>query len=197
MRRHLDFYDFFIWAASALLLTLTVPVLPCWFQFSETRKLVVAITFLFGGATLWAACQRPRFFKDASSDRIDLWDWLMAGAALFFASATCRSFFRWSHSGMTAHKVAIVVVEASISLFAFYCIIDRGGLRKFSSFCFLLGTVMLVPASWKLATGSVSPMYFYIYEPKETGYIWLMSAGLFIAAGVLSHVIRKHGENRG
>ena len=197
MRRHLDFYDFVLWALSALLLTLTIPVLPSWLQFSGTRKLFVAIVFLTGATSMWAAYYRPRFLKDARTERIDLRDWIMAAAGLFFARATCRNFLRWSHSGMTSHKMAVVAVLASISLFAFYCILDRGGLRKFTALCFRLGAVMVVPASWKLATGSVSPMYFYVFEPKETGYVWLMSALLFAACGVVAHVIQKHREDRG
>ena len=94
MRRHLNFYDFVLWAGSTLLLTLTVPVLPGWFQFSGTRKLVVMITFLAGAVSVWAACYRPQFLKDAPTDRIDLRDWFMAASGLFFAVAACRNFFR-------------------------------------------------------------------------------------------------------
>ena len=93
--------------------------------------------------------------------------------------------------------MGLVVVLAIISLFAFYCIIERGGLRKFTAICFFLGVLLLVPASWKVATGSVSPRYFYISEPKETGYVWLVSALLFVACGIVAHVIQKHRENRG
>ena len=167
MRRHLDFYDFVLWALSALLLTLTIPVLPGWFQFSGTRKLVVMIAFLTGAASLWAVCYRPRFLKDAPTERIDLRDWFMAAAGLFFAVATCRNFLRWSHSGMTAHKMAIVAVLAAISLFAFYCIIDRGGLSKFTALCFFFGVVMIAPASWKLATGSVSPSAMFAADERQ------------------------------
>lgn len=200
MRRHLDFNDFVFWSLSALLLTLTVPVLPGWLQFSGTRKLIVTITFLAGAVSLWAAFYRSCFFKDAPTDRIDLWDWVMAASGLFFAVAAYRNWFRWSYAGMagmTFHKMGIVVVLACISLFAFYCIIDRGGMRKFMAICFFLGFILLVPASWKIATGSFSPRYFYISEPKETGYAWLVSALLFIAGGVISYVIQKHRGNRG
>lgn len=197
MRRHLDFYDFLLWAVSILLLTLTVPVLPGWFHFSGTRKLVLTITLLIGAVAMWAACSRPRLLQDHPTDRIDLRDWFMAASGLFFSVATCRNFFRWSYSGMTPHKMAIVVVLAVISLFAFYCILDRGGLRKFAALCFFLGAVQMVPALWKIATGSASPMYFYISEPKETGYVWLLSALLFLVCGVFAHVIQKRRETRG
>jgi hypothetical protein len=197
MRRHLDFYDFLLWSVSILLLTLTIPVLPGWFHFSGTRQFVVTITFLVGAIAMWAACSRPRLLRDHPTDRIDLRDWFMAASGLFFAVEARRNFLRWDHSGITPHKMAIVVALAAISLFAFYCILDRGGLRKFRGFCFLLGFMLLVPASWKIATKAASPMYFYISEPKETGYVWLVSAVLFLACGVFAHVVQKRREHRG
>lgn len=194
MRRHLDFYDFLLWAMSLLLLALTVPVLPRWFDFSWGRKFAVAAMLLIGTAALWAACYRPRLLKDNPTDRIDLRDWFMAASGLFCTVATCRGIIRWSHSGIPLHTVVVVAAFGFISLFAFYCIIDRGGLRKFAILCLYLGGILLLPGLWKVGTGSVSPWFFYITEPKESGYGWLLCAAAFLACGLLAHVLQKRRE---
>jgi hypothetical protein len=145
MRRHLDFYDYLLWTVGLLLLTLTVPVLPRWLGMGGQRKLVVAVTFFLGAMAFWAACFRPRVLRDNPTEHIDLFDGFMVASGLFFATVTCRIYLRWFHLGMTPHKMTIVAVHAFASLFAFYCIIDRGGLGKFAAICFFTGAFFLVP----------------------------------------------------
>jgi len=93
--------------------------------------------------------------------------------------------------------MAIVAVHAFASLFAFYCIIDRGGLGKFAAICFFTGAFFLVPGLWKVTTGTVSPRFFYAYESDEAGYVWLIFAGAFLVFGMVAYFLQKIRERRG
>jgi hypothetical protein len=197
MRSRLDLKDYLLRATALLMLTLIVPALPGWFHFTGDRKLATFCGLLLGAAALWASCFRSRPLTDNRTDRIELSDWVLGVFGLFFADAMWRSLFRWSSSGMTFHRTAIVWVLGVLAVFAFYCIIDRGGLRKFAIICFGLGGILLIRGLWVLASGSVSPRFYYVYESKETMYGYLVSASVLFVSGIAARIIQKQREKPG
>src|SRR4051812_33307098 len=111
MRRlKFDFYDFLLVAVSFLSLILTVPGLPRWTQFGIERKLAVGALMCLGFMALWVLLHRPVWLKDSSTDSIDLFDIILAASVCLLAAASVRSAVRWSQSGMTVHRSAIVIV---------------------------------------------------------------------------------------
>jgi len=196
MRRRLDLYDYLLWATALLMLTLTVPVLPGRLM-SGDRVIAGVSGFFLGLAALRTAWFRRRPLRDNRTDGVDTSDCVLTICGLFFAREMTRSYFRWSASGMTLHRAAILWVLGFLSIFAFYCIIDRGGWRKFAIICFFLGYISLLMGFWRLASGSDSPRFYYVYASKESAYEFLMVATFFLLSGVLARIVQKRRENQG
>jgi len=197
MRRRLNCYDYVLWSTAFVLLPVAVPNLFVWFQLTGKRQFFNAISFVLGAMAFWLACFRPRLLQDKPTEHIDLWDCIMAASGLFFGAASFALFLRSFQSGVTPNNIARGPLLGLLSLFAFYCIIDRGGLRKFALICALVGSFFLSDAAWKLGTGSVSPRQFYISEPSRArGYVSMAAAVLLLGCALVAYVVQKRRDKR-
>lgn len=194
MRRKLNVHDWWLATVGVLFLTLTVPVLSRWVEMTGGRKLIVTALFFSGLAAMWMLIRRPRMLTDAATSRIDLCDVIMALIGCFFAVEALRNFLRWTQGGMTPHQAAIISVLGFLAIFSFYCIAQRGGLKKFATICFIFAVPSFVAGMWRLIAGSASPRYFYVTVSKGEAYAYLAFGAAFLLLAVLSDAVQRHDD---
>jgi len=189
MRRKFDFYDFLFGNLTVLFLMWSVPSLPHWIQLSGSRRVIVAVMFLLGFAALRVFAMRPAFLIDRPTDRIDLYDLIIATAAFFFIAATIRSATRSANAVMTFHRSANIALIGLLAVFAIWCSIERGGLRKIGLISFWLAAIALGQGFWELSTGTTSKRYVVV-ATKEEGYGWLLFGAAFLVFGLIALFIQ-------
>jgi hypothetical protein len=195
MRRRLDFYDFALGNISILLLTLAVPALPRWSVFDPARKLAVIAMLLAGSLALGLFLRRPRSLQDTPTDHTDLFDLIIIFVGCVFVLATYGQIIRSLHARWTLHRLLITNVLALLSLFCFFCFLERGGRKKLSSLCFICSALCLMEAVWQLATGAgPSKRLPYQSIPKAESYRLLVFGMALLTAGIFADMARRHRD---
>jgi hypothetical protein len=120
----------------------------------------------------------------------------MAVAGCFLAIECFRGTIRWNQLGMTPHRQLLIFAMGFLAMFSFYCILDRGGMKKFSTLCLALGGMATMTGGWIVATGSASPAYFNISVPSKAGYPRLLTGTAFLLLGLFSAFIHRR-QNAG
>ena len=148
------FYDFVFMSIGFLCLSLTLPVLYQWFEFTETKRRVVAVIFFVGDTALFLFAKRPDALRDRVATRIDLRDFVLIGSFWFFANSTLRNFVRWGEWNMTTHRMLIVFTLGFIALLSAFCLFTRGSSQRLVFPFFFLSFVGLSDGVWKFTTGT-------------------------------------------
>ncbi len=191
-RPMVGFYDFVFMSIGFLCSSLTLPVLFRWFEFTETRKWAVGVTFFVGDAALVLFVKRPDALRDRVAARIDLYDFILMVSIWFFANSTLRNFVRWGEWNMTTHRMLIVFTLGFITLLSAFCLFTRGPSRRLVFAFFFLSFMGLTDGVWKFTTGTASPDWL-IPVPSEYAYGSFVFAGCFLFAGLVAVGLKKRG----
>ena len=148
------FCDLVFISIGFLCLSLTLPVLFRWFEFTETRKWVVGVTFCAGNGALFLFAKRPDALRDRVATRTDLHDFILIGSIWFFANHTLRNFVRWGERNMTTHRMLIVFTLGFITLLSAFCLFTRGSSQRLVFTFFFLSFMGLSDGVWKFTTGT-------------------------------------------
>ena len=187
----LGFYDFVFMSIAFLCLSLALPVLPRWFEFTETRKWVVGASFCLGVVALFLLAKRPDALRDQFATRLDLYDFVLLGSIWFFANSTLRNFVRWGEWNMTKHKMLIVFTLGFITLLSIFCLFTRGSSDRLVFTFFFLSFMGLSDGVWKFTTGTTPKWLIPI--PKEYAYGSFAFAGFFLLAWLIALGLKKRG----